>query len=107
MCIRDRDHVFHDDLFLRNLLLNFVNPFVKILRRSAQNLLRGSKLHPAVFQRRFARGKAFTVCGVQRAAFHAGAQVLDACANLLQGLLTLHILLRGSGLKPVSYTHLA
>ena len=79
-----------------------MNPFVKILRRSAQNLLRGGKLHPAVFQRCFALGKAFTVRRAQRTAFHAGAQVLDACAQLLQGLLALHILLRGSGLKLLS-----
>ena len=53
----------------------------------------------AVLQRCFALGKAFTACGAQRAAFHTGRQVLDACAKLLQGLLALHILLCGSGLK--------
>ena len=76
-----------------------MNPFVKVFRRGAQNLLRGSKLHPAVFQRRFALGKAFTVRGAQRAAFDAGRQVLDASAKLLQGLLALHILLRSVFLK--------
>ena len=76
-----------------------MNPFVKILRRGAQNLLRGGKLYPAVFQRCFALGKAFTVRGAQRTAFHACSQVLDASAQLLQGLLALHILLCGSGLK--------
>ena len=76
-----------------------MNPFVKILRRSAQNLLRGGKLYPAVFQRCFALGKAFTVRGAQRTAFHACSQVLDACAQLLQGLLAPRILLCGSGLK--------
>ena len=43
--------------------------------------------------------KTLTVRGAQRAAFHAGAQVLDASAQLLQGLLAPRILLCGSGLK--------